>query len=113
MGLDLELPPPFKKFSNLAFNHIARQQESNTTTFRPREMHELGCMNQAIATYSVKVLKKKKVVVEIHPPFKVMESKMSITIRALKAGGVELVATLNVTEDKLTEMKRGAINVPM
>merc|ERR1711972_858953 len=74
---------------------------------------------------TVKALKKKKVVVEIiHPDLKVMEAKMNITIRANEAGGVELVAnivqgqqqnsvaTLNISEDKLTEMKRGEANIP-
>lgn len=125
-SLDLELPKPFKGFPNLAFNAVVRHQQTfGKDKFKPKEMHELGCINQAIATYTVKSLKKRKVLLEVHPPFKVMESKMSITIRALKAGGVELVAnivqgshqnavaTLNISEDKLIEMKRGEDNVPM
>merc|ERR1711920_803154 len=125
VSLDLSLPDSFPNVPTLAFNLVKRHQATQPHKFEPKKMHELGCINQAIATCTVKTLKKKKVLLEIHPPFKVMESKMSITIRALKAGGVELVAnivqgshqnavaTLNISEDELTEMKRGDANVPM
>merc|ERR1712190_644790 len=67
VSLSLKLPKDFKQYPQLAFNGVFQKQE-NSTSFKPSAMHELGCKNLAIATYTVKALKKKKVVVEIiHP----------------------------------------------
>merc|ERR1712003_617520 len=76
VSLDLSLPKPLSEMPTLAFNLVKRHQATQPHKFEPKKMHELGCINQAIATYTVKSLKKKKVLLEIHPPFKVMESKM-------------------------------------
>merc|ERR1719343_1758399 len=81
-------------------------------------MQELGCSISAIATYSAADLKKKNILVEVHPPFQTLQKNMKITFKALDNGGIQLVVnvahgksqntlkSVTIPEEKLNLMKR-------
>jgi len=123
MSLNLKLGKRFEHqpgYQNLYFVGVARKKETrrNYGVADPSQMRQLGCTYSPIATFTVNKLKSDGVIVEIHPPWAAMQKKMKITLKALGAGGVELVVnvaqgkhsttvkTLHISEDRLLEMKR-------
>jgi len=121
-SLALELPQKLKDKATsggyaLALQTIQRKMQSFSPYDAKEMAEELGCSMVPMATFSVKKLKAMKVVMEIHPPFTVMQTVMNITVRKLEAGDAELVASVSqgksqnvvkrikIPTAKLTQMK--------